>query len=180
MRNILNYLGYGVLIILLAAFDVSFFPALGNQFLLFNLTLTTSLFILLIFRVNLSLTIYTLSTVLIGFVSGTFLITQLLIGLIVLLVVDQLFETIFTNRSYYAVTILGVIGYLLYYILFLLFLSLGYLFTDQVILPTLSSSWFYGVFVGMILLIFLFSCAYLLINFLSRQLKSYFIVSHSR
>ena len=98
MRKLIQLTGFICLSIITAGMDSSFFPAISQELTYVNLTLIISLFLITTLQVQIGMYFYILTSLIIGLTSGQLLILPVAIGSIILLVINLLFETIFTNR----------------------------------------------------------------------------------
>lgn len=177
MKRFLIFLIYSFTILIIAALDAAFFPSLGGSWILMNVSLALGIFVVVILNRRIALTIYISSTILIGLSSAQMLLFPLILGAGILLLIDWLVETVFTNRSYYTVVTVGIAGWMLYYLLYALLITGLGLFSDSLIRPEISFHWISSVIFNAILLYLFFSLAYLLTHNMSKRFKSYFIVS---
>ena len=177
MRNLLTYGSVIALIFFLTALDAAFFPALGYYSNFINITLMVSIYLLVIVRRDFALFIYAITTTLTSLYTVSWLFVPVLLGIGVLLFIDILFESFFTNRSYYTLLLLGLIAWFVYYAVFALIVTITLLFSPESIVPTIHFSWLKGVLTGAIVLIISLTILFLLTHFLSKKFKSYFIIN---
>lgn len=177
MRGIFSILSFSILTIFIVIIDRSFLPALEQSYFNFNLLLAFSIYLLVVIDKNLSFTTYTIGTILSALLGATLTVTSLLIGLFILFIMDRIFESFLTNRSYYTLLTLGIAGWSLYYLLFSTMIFLYSLLKQDLLLPVLSSSKVLGFLLSNILLILFLSLFFILTTFLSKKFKSYFIIS---
>ena len=150
MKFFIKIMSFIVVIIIVTAIDVAFLPALGPLFISLNLTLSLALYLMIIVNREYSLILFVFSAVLAGITGSQLMFTPILIGVFVLLMIDWLFESFFTNRSYYTLLALGLVGWFAYYILFgLVILSMSALNTAS-ILPRISLTYIPQTFFGAI------------------------------
>lgn len=166
------------LILLLAALDAAFFPALGTAARHINLTLIAALYTVIILQERMALLIYVASTLLIAFTASSAIVLPLALGLLSLALVNMLFLRFFTNRSYYTLMALGTIGWLAYHIPFdggrLLLNALS---TQGIYAPTLDSRWVISLLIGFACMLVVLTLAYMMTLFFSKRFRSYFIVT---
>jgi len=177
MRKIAITIFYLCIVMSAAALDVALFPALGGFWLYMNVSLALGLFLVVILNRRIALIIYLCSTIVIGLAASQMLLVPLLVGAGVIIFIDWLVETIFTNRSYYTLITMGLVGWFLYYLVYaLLVLGLGFV-SDSLINPVISLSWIFSIFLNAIVVFFFFSLAYMVTRYMSKRFKSYFVLS---
>lgn len=177
MKTALRILAVSVFILLVAALDVAFFPAAGHFIGQTNISLMVALFLVIILQPRLAMLFYLASSVLIGLSSSSEIILPVIIGLFVLFVIDKLFEQIFTNRSYYTLAGLGLLGWLLYYVLFSLAAFITSLFSSRIIAYVTTWLWWRDVLLNALFMLVLYSLLYVVVNFTSKRFRSYFITT---
>ena len=177
MKFFIKILSFIVVIIIVTAIDVAFLPSLGPLFISLNLTLSLALYLMIIVNREYSLILFVFSAVLAGITGSQLMFTPIIIGVFVLLLIDWLFESFFTNRSYYTLLALGLIGWFAYYLLFgLVVLSMS-AFSTGSILPRISLAYIATTFFGAIFLLLILSSSYIFTTLFSKKFKSYFIIA---
>lgn len=178
MRQLLKYIAFVLVLVLISAIDTALIPALGGMFLRLNLALVVGLFLVVIANEKIALSVYLLSTLISVLTSASLTITPVLIGGATLLIVNTLIESLFTNRSYYTLIALGIIGWAIYYGLFAIFtLILGF-FREEIITTSISVYWLWGIIMSGAAAIILWTLGYIFTNYMSSRFKSYFIFHH--
>jgi len=176
MKSWLQTIVFLLLSILIVLLDVAFFPAMGNMIFV-NLILTVSLFILVIFNMNLGTQFFIVSVVLSDLTSGSFLLMHLIGGIMVLMLMNWLFESFFTNRSYYSLIAIGFLGWSIYYlIVFIATLTIRF-FDSSAYTYTITTAWLKWILVGLSVELLILSLLYTSTVIFHKGIKSYFIVS---
>lgn len=178
MRQLLKYVIFTALLILISAFDTALVPALGGIFVQVNLALIISLFLVFIANEKIAITVYLLSSLITILTSSSLSITPILAGGATIIMANWLIESFFTNRSYYTLIALGVIGLFVYYGLFaLMTFALG-IFNEAAFITDINAAWVWGVIVSAAVSAVLWTVGYMLTKFMSIRFKSYFIIHH--
>ena len=177
MKLFLQIIVAAILILLITALDSSFFPAISGVFTYINITLTVAIYLLIIVNQRIAFLVYSLTTIIIGITSSSLLIIPLLIGLGILFLLNWLFESFFTNRSYYTLLALGTIGWFAYYIIFSIISLVMSFTTANIDYPEINYFWFLGIIIGYSFLAILLTLGYIFTTFISKKFRSYFIIS---
>ncbi|HEX9664739.1 MAG TPA: hypothetical protein VGA49_02850 [Patescibacteria group bacterium] len=168
VRRFLNI----IILVLLIIFQVSFINNLVFPFSQLNLILSFLIFLIMTADIYLTLKIALALGFLLEFYSAVnfgFILISIFLTLILLYL---LFINFFTNKSFYSLMILGLIGSVAYYFIFILINKLFYFFNlnfFEYSFEPVSLIWSAGLNL-VILTIFFFGY-----NFLTHELKSYFI-----
>jgi len=176
MQKVLRYLAFFVLLILIIAIDSAFLPALGGYFAQINIALVVGLFLVVIVNEKVALLVYLLGSLISVLTTFSMTITPILIGGAVLIFVNWLFESFFTNRSYYTLIALGLIGWIIYYLSFIVVVVSVGLFNSDLLRPDITSAWVVGIAISGIISVLFWTLGYVLTNYMSIRFKSYFIV----
>lgn len=176
MKRLFTIFVFTLLVFLVAAIDVAFLPSLLGVSWQINLALILSLYIVIIINKEIGFSFFLITTLIEQLSSSQILITPLIIGAIVILLADILFESLFTNRSYYTLLALGTLSYILYYFLYFVFILIQSFFTE-ISFTYFGIKYIFGIIVSIIFsAIFLF-ILYAITGFMSKRFKSYFIIS---
>lgn len=178
MRQLLKYFIFAALLILISAFDTALVPAFGGVFVRVNLALMISLFLVVIVNEKIALTVYLLSSLITILTSASLHISPILIGGGTLIMVNWLIASFFTNRSYYTLIALGLIGWFSYYGLFSFVTFLLGIFNEDAFITSINASWAWDVIISGAIAVILWSAGYILTKFMSVRFKSYFIIHH--
>ncbi len=177
MKKFLSVFFFIATAIFVVILDRSFFPALGGSFLSVNLTLSLAIYLLIIIDRNLALAFFLTASLLLILLGSTLSLSSLFVGIPVLVVMDWVFESFLTNRSYYTLLILGGAGWYSYYFVITLLILFYRVLQLNMYLPVISFSWVSGIAFGSLFLMAFLSVAFIGTNFLSKKFKSYFIIS---
>lgn len=178
MRTLFKIMAIAAGLLFISAMDASFFPGLGGYLSQMNFALALSLFLLVIVDEKIAFFVYIIAVLMTGFTSFSLIVLPLLLGGLTLVTVNWLFESFFTNRSYYSLIALGLIGWLIYYSSFALIIAGLKFLNFNLILPELSLSWMFGVLISALATVLLLTAGYIVMNNMSRRFKSYFVVYH--
>jgi rod shape-determining protein MreD len=172
MRIIFNIF----LILILVILQISFFPLLNYPANNLNLILTVVIFITVILSYRLGFFWAILSGVIIDLYSiNSFgIVTLALVATV--FGVNILFDNFFTNRSFYSLLMLELIGTVFYNFIVLILNFIFYSFKINVLSFGLDRFWFYNFFWQIILNLILISIIFLFFNLLSKKLKSVFLI----
>lgn len=172
MRIIFNLF----LVLILVVLQISFFPLLNYPANNLNIVLTVVIFITVILSYRLGFFWAVLSGIIIDLYSiNSFgIVTLALVATV--LGINILFDNFFTNRSFYSLLILGLIGTVLYNFIILILKFIFYFLKINNLNPSLNRFWFYDFFWQMILNLVLISIIFLFFNSLSKKLKSVFLI----
>jgi len=176
MNILLRILLFTLIIVSIVVFDISLVPALSNESI-FNLLLAASIYTLVIISRDLALIIYVSGSVLLALMGSSLIPITLMIGVFILLVMDWIFESFLTNRSYYTLLSLGLAGWFSYYLFFSLIIFFLSFIQPNTAVPTISWAWGAGVIIGSMILTIFLTTLYILTTFFSKKIKSYFILS---
>jgi rod shape-determining protein MreD len=156
--------------------QISFFPLLNYPANNLNIVLTVVIFITVILSYRLGFFWAVLSGIIIDLYSiNSFgIVTLALVATV--LGINILFDNFFTNRSFYSLLILGLIGTVLYNFIILILKFIFYFLKINNLSPSLNHFWFYDFFWQMILNLVLISVIFLFFNSLSKKLKSVFLI----
>ncbi|MBI5071860.1 rod shape-determining protein MreD [Candidatus Falkowbacteria bacterium] len=173
---IFEVFGKALAIVLLVLFQASFIAALPWPANYFNLVLSILIFITVILNFRQALWFALFSGLILDLFSfsnfGTLAITLLLVTSIL----NVLFRNFFTNRSFYSLIILGLIGNLIYIFLLLIFNFLFFVLGAAENLEKFSSrSNIFGFGWQIIFSISFSAILFLAFNSLGKKLKSVFI-----
>lgn len=176
MRRFLLASVFFLICVSLTLFQTAFVSALGSPFTAINIPLFITFFAISVFDERYAFLLFGISATFVGLVSSTYLFTPLMVGFLSLLLLSELHERFFTNRTYYSVLTLGCLGLLVYS--FLLTVSL-----NAIRLITGSESFYLRVpplldtLVAMAFFLALLTVCYAITVLLSKRIRSYFIVS---
>lgn len=176
MRNLVLYILFFLACVSLTLIQTAFIAGLGSPFSAINLPLFLTLFAISVFDERYAFLLFGISTTIVGLISSSYLLTPLCIGFLTLVLLSELHERFFTNRTYYSVLTLGGIGLLLYACLLLFWSNT---------LRFVQSSECYYLQVPSLIEILVATCSFFLLLTLcygitvlvSKRIRSYFIVS---
>lgn len=163
--------------VLLGSLDTAFFPAIGPSFYSVNFTIIACLAILVIFRFQVSVSIFMAATILLGLTGSSLFFFQLVVGTAMLITANWLFESFFTNRSYYSLVAISSMGLVAYYLFLAIAIELNHLFRPDEILPSINASWLQGFLITLVFNLVFDTVFYFSSSYLSNQIKSYFVIS---
>ncbi len=177
MRRLLIAIAIIAFAVLAALAQHAFIAALGQPWSSIDLPLFMTLFALSVFDDRVAFGFFVITSIIGSFIASVSLFTPLLVGIAVCMVINELVERFFTNRTYYAVLAIGGIGWCLYYgllsVCFLLFRLLDSGPTDVHAL-TFSVSSILTALGGLIAFL---TISYVCTVLLSKRIRSYFIVA---
>lgn len=176
MSRLLPFILFVFGTIVLALAQAGFVAALGEPFDFISIPMFFALFSVAVFDERFALVLVALSFAIIGLVSTSFLISLLVIGTLNLIALNELHTRFFTNRTYYSVLALGLIGWTWYVVALIAFVNIWNFFRTgsfgDVFFPSVASIGLSFFALGLFL-----SVAYACTVMLSKRIRSYFIIS---
>lgn len=156
--------------------QISFLPTLGYPINNLNLILSIIIFVTIIISYETGLW-YAFGSGLLLELYSTYFFGMIIFSLIIATVlINFLFDNFFTNRSFYSLLILGLIGTIIYnFLLFLINLIIDFINPLKNIADYFNAQLFYNLIWQIVLNLFILSLIFLILNFTSKQLKSVFI-----
>lgn len=172
MRQWLTLLIIALFAVILALIDAGLVQAAGYPFRLVNFVFMASLFILIVIRDDFAFLLFCLGTIITWLTASAILILPLAFGCLVLLLVSQAVDRLFTNRTYYSVIAVASVGWAIYQA----GLALGFILTGLFggVSATLPSTAELGV--GWLALAAGTTFSYMATVLFSKKIRSYFIV----
>lgn len=174
--NLLRYFIFAMILTILVIFDSAFFPGLGTPWSVLSITFLSSLYLATVLQIRLALLLYLSATFLLAFFSRNAFLIPFLIGTSVIYLTDLLLNNVFTNRSYYVVVLIGLIGWLSYGITTIFLFWVQSLTLPNLLSPMIQADTIIQLFKVLPIVFLLFSVGYALTTFFSKRFKSYFIL----
>ncbi len=176
MRRLLFASLFFLICVSFTLLQTGFVSALGSPFTAINVPLFITFFAISVFDERYAFLLFGISATLVGLISSTYLFTPLIVGFLSLLLLSELHERFFTNRTYYSVLTLGILGLFVYSFLLTVTTNLIRLLTGSelfyVHVPPLMDT-----LVALAFFLALLTACYAITVLVSKRIRSYFIVS---
>lgn len=174
--RLFRVLGDALIIILFSLFQTSFIAALPWPFDYFNLTLSILIFVAVILSYRQALWFALFSGLILDLFSSLYFGTLTASLLLTAIILDALFKNFFTNRSFYSLVILGLIGNAIYNLFLLIANFVFFIFgAGNNLFKFASRDNLLGLGAEIIFSVSFLAVMFLAFNFLSKRLKSVFI-----
>lgn len=164
--------------IMAAVWQQSFIAALGLPWSTLDLPLFITLFGVSIFDDRIAFAFFVIANTTGSIIAGQALLTPLIAGLATCILLNELLERFFTNRAYYSVITIAMLGWLIYGLLLSMAFGLYRLLdagpTDAQVTAFASGKAFLLALFGLWLFL---TVAYAVTVLVSKRIRSYFIVS---